>query len=76
MNLQPFLSDPIVAIASAAELAGGASIAHEGLAVPLSRFPAPAGLGARPSLVGASGAGKPCDLFYVGFLMSLVSFRY
>jgi hypothetical protein len=54
----PILVDPINAIASTAELAGGVSIAHEGLAVPPPRFPTPAGLGTKPSPVGVAGAGK------------------
>ena len=48
------LVGPIVAMASAAELAGGSSIAHEGLAFPLPRAPAAGGLGSRPSLPSAS----------------------
>jgi hypothetical protein len=41
-------------MASTAELASGASIAHEGLVVPSPRAPVAGGLGSRPSIPGTS----------------------
>jgi len=43
-----FSEDVIAGLASAEELAKGASIAQEGLAVPPPRIPAPSALGSRP----------------------------
>lgn len=53
-----FSEDTIAKIASADELAAGASIAQDGLVVPPLRFPAPSGLGSRPSSANVIGPGK------------------
>jgi hypothetical protein len=53
-----FLEDVIVGLASAEELAKGASIALEGLAVPPPRIPAPTALGSRPSPANIIGPGE------------------
>ena len=44
-----FSEDVFVGLATAEELAKGASIAQEGLVVPPPRFPAPSALASRPS---------------------------
>ena len=53
-----FLEDVIAGLASAEELAKGASIAQEGLVVPPSRVPAPSVLASRPSPANVTGPGE------------------
>jgi hypothetical protein len=53
-----FLADVIAGLASAEELAKGASIAQEGLVVPPSRVPAPSVLASRPSPANVTGPGE------------------
>jgi len=53
----------IAGLASAEELAKGASIVQEGLAVPLPRNPAPSALASRPSPANVMGPGKLLTLF-------------
>lgn len=71
MTFAPFfVVDTIGAITSVEELAAGASIAHDGLVVPLPRFPAPAGLGTRPSSANVIGPSNfeqyfSCDCSWV-----------
>ena len=55
----------IAGLATAEELAKGASIAHEGLAVPPPRNPAPSVLASRPSPANVMGPGKLLMLFVV-----------
>ena len=53
-----FSEDVVAGLASAEELARGASIAQEGLAVPPPRNPAPSALASRPSPANVLGPGK------------------
>ena len=53
-----FSEDVIAGLASAEELAKGASIAQEGLVVPPPRVPAPSALGSRPSPANIIGPGE------------------
>lgn len=53
-----FSEDTIAKIASADELAAGAIIAQDGLAIPPLRFPVPSRLGSRPSPANVIGPGK------------------
>jgi hypothetical protein len=53
-----FLEDVVAGLASAEELARGASIAQEGLVVPLPCFPVPSTLGSRPSPANVISPGK------------------
>jgi len=52
-----FLEDVVAGLATAEELAKGASIAREGLEVPPPRVPAPSALASRPSPANVMGPG-------------------
>jgi len=56
-------------LATAEELAKGASIAREGLEVPPPRVPAPSMLASRPSPANVMGPGRTIFLFSFFFLM-------
>ena len=53
----------VAGLATAEELAKGASIAQEGLEVPPPRFPAPSALASRPSPANVTGPGELLTFF-------------
>ena len=69
-----FVEDVVAGLATAEELAKGASIAREGLEVPPPRVPAPSALASRPSPADVLGPGKMITLFIFCCFNDLVSF--